>query len=66
MVLRSLRSRLRLGVFPSELMRVRGMKPGIDDYRDEDIIEALKSKKFKVITITHGTYPLQSSDPDKR
>lgn len=43
------------------LARLLGI--GLTDNRDEEIIEALKSKKFKVITITHGTLSSSSSQP---
>jgi hypothetical protein len=55
MVLRLLRSRLKSGVYLRECdpSSVRQWGPDLTD-SDDEIVEALKSKKFKVITITHG------------
>jgi len=46
-----------VGGVPTYVLHVYADGTNANIARDEQIVEALKSKKFKVITITHGTFP---------
>jgi hypothetical protein len=56
-VLKSPKSKPRSEVFQRKSYLLSPRWTNTDSDSDEQIVEALKSKKFKVITITHGTFP---------